>query len=61
MDFLFGYTDKIGRKRSRKKSKIELKKEFDTGENILWDGQQISEKQLALIKSQIDFILKRSV
>ena len=62
MDFLFGYTDKIERPRKRKiKAKIELKKEMDSGENLLWEGRKISEKQLKLIKAHIDVILKATV
>lgn len=62
MDFLFGYTDKIERPKARKiKPKTELKKELETGGNVLWDGKKLSEKQMKLIKAQIEFILERTV
>ena len=63
MDYLFGYTDKIERPKSKRKikPKIEFKKEIDSGETILWDGRKLSEKQLNLIKTQIDYIVERTV
>ena len=63
MDYLFGYTDKIERPQSKIKikKKIELKKEIDSGETILWDGRKLTEKQLSLIKTQIDYIVERTL
>jgi transcriptional regulator with XRE-family HTH domain len=58
MDFLFGYTDKIEKPKSHKKRKIELDKELITGENILYEGRKLSDKQLQMIKDQIEYILE---
>jgi transcriptional regulator with XRE-family HTH domain len=62
MDYLFGFTDKIERPNSktRVKSKIELKKELDMIDTVLWDGKKLSDKQLTLIKAQIDYIVGRT-
>jgi transcriptional regulator with XRE-family HTH domain len=62
MDYLFGFTDKIERSNSKTKikPKLELKNELDSSETILWNGRELSEKQLTLIKTQIDYILERT-
>jgi transcriptional regulator with XRE-family HTH domain len=51
MDFLFGYTDKIEKQKSHKKRKIELDKELITGDNLLWDGKRLTDKQLKSIQT----------
>jgi transcriptional regulator with XRE-family HTH domain len=62
MDYLFGFTDKIERPngKTKIKPKLELRNEIDSSEMILWDGQKLSEKQLSLIKAQIDYIVERT-